>query len=96
MYYQGWMLAGRGEGLVTVSPAYGPDCKCQKWKVGAESNEFNGDNQVALSRLIDLIDKDTQIFGDNSQKAKEMFQKMLQIDNSKLICGKTVEPKTKS
>lgn len=69
-----WMYGGHGEGLVIVSPAEGPDAHVMKWKIGAE----RGENGNELLEILKLIEDDTgkTIFGENTEKANELFQKM--------------------
>ena len=38
-----FMLNGNTEGLIMISPSYGPNVHVSKWKIGAERNYKNGE-----------------------------------------------------
>ena len=90
-----WMVNGNGEGLVLISPADGPNSDVSKWKIGAETS---GDNFTTLNNCLNVIedDKENKIFGENKEKAKELFTKMLEVESSKLINGEIPKPKGKA
>jgi len=84
------MLAGNGEGIVIVGLEQ-QECHVSKWKIGHENA---GDNGSILESLIQAIDNDPEALGENSEKAKEMFGKMIAVHKSKLVNGKPyVAPK---
>jgi len=74
-----WMKNGNGEGLVLVSPADGPNCRVSKWKIG---HEASGDNLGSINRILMAIDDDAEnkLFGENTEKAKELLGKMLEVE----------------
>ena len=78
------MVGGYGEGLVIIAPSAGPDCGVSKWKNGTEAS---GDNLGALHSIQTLIEENKEAFGDNREKAIEIFDKMLEVEKSKLING---------
>lgn len=87
-----WLHGGFGEGIVCVSPAEGPNCRVSKWKNGTEAS---GDNMGTINRIIMAMedDKENTIFGENTDKAKDLFERMLAVEKSKLICGEPPKPK---
>lgn len=89
-----WMVEGRGEGIVCVTPDAGGQCKVSKWKIGAEASSDNGSK---LDKILETIegDKDKEIFGENTEKAIELIEKMLKVNKSKLINGAPPVVKTK-
>lgn len=84
-----WMVNGNGEGLVLVA-----NSKISKWKIGAEANQSNLDS---LRTMLDQIedDKDKKIFGENTDKAVDLFNKLYTIQKSNLIMGEPPKPKGK-
>lgn len=90
-----WMMNGMGEGLVLAAPAEGSKTVVSKWKIGAETS---GDNFSSLNKCLELIEDDTEnkIFGDNKEKAIDLFTKMLKVESSKLINGEIPKPKGKA
>ena len=84
-----WMVKGNGEGLVIVA-----NIAISKWKIGAEANATNLDY---LRNLIDAIedDKDKVLFGENTEKASDLVQKLYEIQKSNLIMGSVPQPKGK-
>ena len=81
------MLNGMGEGLVLVS-----DNKISKWKNGSEANSSNSD---FLTKIMDKIEKDNSKFGENTEKALELFKQLENIQKSILIMGEKPQPKDK-
>jgi hypothetical protein len=84
-----WMLNGNGEGLVLVH-----NSMVSKWKIGAEANQSNLNS---LRTILDEIedDKEHTIFGENTEKAVDLFNKLYQIQKSNLIMGQAPKPKGK-
>lgn len=87
-----WMKGGYGEGLVLASPADGPNIRVSKWKNGTETS---GDNLAKIHNIEEIMenDKENKIFGENTEKAKEIFAKMLEVEKSRLINGEAPKPK---
>lgn len=89
-----WMLKGFGEGLILCAPAYGAATKVMKWKIGAEKNSMNaGQVHEILNKIED--DKSNAIFGENTEKAVEFFQKLEKICESPLVMGEVPVPVVK-
>jgi len=90
-----WMLGGWGEGLVMVTP--GETSRILKWKIGAESVLNHKSNIKILEKAFKMLDdeKSKAVFGDNMEKARELFTKMLEVHLSKVVCGKEVVAKEK-
>jgi len=84
-----WMVNGKGEGLVLVHSGM-----ISKWKIGAEANQSNLDS---LRTIIDEIedDKENTIFGENTEKAIDLFNKFYAIQKSNLVMGEAPKPKGK-
>jgi len=81
-----WMVNGHGEGLILSAPAYGGAVNCIKWKIGAEKNNVNAGILHEILNLID-DDKSREMFGDNTERAIEFFQKLEKIASSPLVMG---------
>ena len=85
------MLNGMGEGLVIISPPFA-STSITKWKNGSEASATNLKN---LNMILETIDENQEIFGTKSTQAQEFFQKMLQVEMSKLINGSVVKTVSK-
>lgn len=76
-----WMVNGMGEGIVITHCGYGEESKTSsisKWKNGSEENSVNaGQIESVLKDLED--DKENKIFGENTEKATEMLNDMLEV-----------------
>jgi len=81
-----WMENGRGEGLVIITPALGSNCVVSKWKNGTEASSNNMTHLEDILKAIDE-DKDKTIFGEDTEKAKDLFNKMIVVAKSKKING---------
>ena len=82
-----WMFNGHGEGLVIVSPETGSNANICKWKIGVESGG-SGRFAQELIAILEAAKKDAdKLFGENSEKAKELLTKMIEIENSILKNG---------
>ena len=90
-------MGGYGEGLIMVTPVHGENSKILKWKVGAESTLNHKANLEILDRAFEMMDNDTEgnIFKENTDKAREIFTKMKEVNLSKLVCGKEVKKEDK-
>lgn len=105
-----WMIQGNGEGLVIASdplPATAATgvgdgdrdeededtavkgCFVHKWKIGVESVTSN--NAAKLKAALDAVPS-TTTWG---YKAKDLFQMMLDVNSSQLVCGEVPQPKSK-
>jgi len=65
------MINGMGEGLVLVC-----DNRISKWKNGSEANSSNRD---MITAILDKIEKDNTKFGENTEKAIDLFNKLENI-----------------
>ena len=75
-----FMVKGFAEGLIVVSPAIGSEVQVSKWKIGAEKNTDNAD---LIKQMLSGIETwGTEWFQENATKAKELFEKMLEIQSS--------------
>lgn len=83
-----WMVNGNGEGLVLVNDKFG----ISKWKIGAEANQTNLNS---LRTILDEIqdDNEKKMFGENTEKALELFEKLYAIQKSNLVMGELPKPK---
>ena len=77
-----WMFNGHGEGLVIVGPETGSNANICKWKIGVESGGGGRFARELLAILEGAINDADKLFGDNSEKAKELFTKMIEVEKS--------------
>lgn len=89
-----WLKQGMGEGIVIThakAEENGKSSHLSKWKNGMEANSVNAGQLDALVLEIEA-DKDKEMFGENTEKALEMLNIMLDVQKSRLIMGKVPEP----
>ena len=86
------MLGGHGEGLILVTPTAGQGCEITKWKIGHERNQLNA---PLLDQMVQTITDQPDLFGDNTDKALEMFNIMIEVQKSKLVNGGEYVPPVK-
>jgi hypothetical protein len=87
-----WMLQGNGEGIVLAHGSVGEQKKITKWKIGAEANQTN---LSFLRAILDELedDKEMTLFGENTAKAIDLFNKMYEVQKSNLVMGQPPKPK---
>lgn len=89
-----FMVNGNAEGLIIVSPSSGPDVQVSKWKIGAEANSTNTDYLDKM--ILEVEAKGEQIYKENKDKAKELFEKMYAIASSmKKVVAEKKAPEVK-
>ncbi len=75
------MFNGLAEGLIVVLPSHGCNVRVGKWKIGAEKNTEN--NRIINQMLQEIETDGAVIFGENLIKAKDLFERLLAIAQSK-------------
>ena len=86
------MIGGHGEGLILVMPTDAQNYHITKWKIGHERNYLNA---PILNQFIQTISNQPDLFGENTDKALEMFNILIEVQQSKLINGEIFVPKEK-